>query len=110
MLAVAAIYLTTLETFAKLTVHPDMWIVVVAYCAFYALFQVAMLARMFLARRSESNSYSNEAEGGREDIQQCRDASTTISVPNIPQCANISRGAVFEECFLEVATLLACLS
>ena len=39
ILAVAAIYLTTLDSFGKITVHPDMYIVVILYCVFYALFQ-----------------------------------------------------------------------
>ena len=39
ILAMAAIYLTTLEDFTKLIVHPDMYIVMILYFIFYAIFQ-----------------------------------------------------------------------
>ena len=39
ILAIAAIYLTTLDDF-KLAVPEEMYIVVILYCALYALFQV----------------------------------------------------------------------
>ena len=39
VLAIAAIYLTTLDGF-KLAVPEEMYIVVILYCVFYAIFQV----------------------------------------------------------------------
>ena len=58
-----AIYLTTLDSFGKLTVHPDMWIVVILYCALYTLFQAAMLTYSCFLRRSE-----DLYEGSRDPV------------------------------------------